>query len=240
MKNNLSEQFSEMKIFIGYDSREKVASDVCILSINKFASKKFEIDLLNQKELKKKKIYTRDIDPLSSTEFTFTRFLVPYLMNYKGWAVFCDCDFLWIEDINKLFELRDDKYAVMCVQHDYKPNQNIKMDNKKQHTYPRKNWSSMVLWNCGHYANQKLTPDVVNSQTGKYLHRFGWLEDKYIGEINHEWNWLVGWYNEPKDGRPKALHFTEGGPWFKNHQNNKYSDIWSEFANINNINFKKI
>jgi len=229
-----------MKIFIGYDSREKIASDICQLSIQKNSSKSFQINLLDQKELRNTKIYNRPIDLLSSTEFTFTRFLVPYLTNYAGWAIFCDCDFLWIDDITKLFELRDERFAVMCVQHDYRPTKNLKMDNKNQYHYPRKNWSSMVLWNCGHIENKKLTTELVNKATGKYLHRFGWLEDKYIGKISHEWNWLVGWYNEPDDGKPKALHFTEGGPWFKNHQNNKYSDLWEQFVLNNNLKYLKM
>jgi hypothetical protein len=107
----------------------------------------------------------------------------------------------------------------MCVKHNYKPLNKTKMDGKVQLHYPRKNWSSLILWNCGHPANRRLNLNMVNSESGKFLHRFGWLKNNLIGTINKDWNWLVGWYKEPRDGVPKALHFTEGGPWFKNYKN---------------------
>lgn len=224
-----------INIFIGYDTRESIASDVCEFSIKKRTKSNLNIQHLKLDLLKKKKIYTRKEDKLSSTEFTFSRFLIPYLMNYKGWAIFCDCDFLWLEDIEKLYKLKDEKYAVMCCQHDYKPKSNIKMDGKKQLIYPRKNWSSMVMWNCGHPSNKILNRNLVNTETGKFLHRFGWLKNEEIGNINIEWNWLVNWYKEPQDGAPKALHFTEGGPWFENFKNCEYSNLWfkekSKFKN---------
>ena len=215
-------------IFIGYDSREKIASDVCEHSIKKRTSEKIKINLLKLEDLQKRNLYNRPTDKLSSTEFTFSRFLIPYLMNYKGWAVFCDCDFLWLEDISKLFSLKDDNFAVMCCKHDYKPLNDLKMDGKKQLHYPRKNWSSLVLWNCSHPSNLKLDLNMVNSETGKFLHRFGWLNDNEIGSLSIEWNWLVNWYKEPKNGKPKALHFTEGGPWFSNHLNTDYANLWFE------------
>ena len=96
--------------------------------------------------------------------------------------------------------------------------------------YPRKNWSSLVLWNCSHPSNKIVNPELVNTQTGKYLHRFGWLKDEEIGKINLEWNWLVGWYKEPDDGKPKGIHFTEGGPWLgDDFKNVKYGDIWFRY-----------
>jgi len=100
------------------------------------------------------------------------------------------------------------------------------MDSKKQLIYPRKNWSSLVLWNCGHPENKKLTKEIVNTESGKYLHRFGWLKNKFIGGISKEWNWLVGWYKTPEDGRPKAIHYTEGGPWFDNYKTTEYAKEW--------------
>jgi lipopolysaccharide biosynthesis glycosyltransferase len=213
------------KVFIGWDTREDIAYQVCEWSIK---SKSNDVDVipLVQKDLRTVGLYTRDIDPLSSTEFTFTRFLIPTIMNYKGWALFCDCDIIYLEDIQNLFNLADDKYAVMCVKHEYKVEEGIKMDGKLQTIYPRKNWSSVVLFNCGHPSNQKLTRELVNTETGKYLHRFAWLDDSEIGEIPHEWNWLVGVYNEPNDGSPKAIHYTEGGPWFKNYRDCEYSKEW--------------
>jgi len=218
-------------IYIGYDSREKIASDTCEYSLRHTTEESIDIKYLKLQELKSKGIYKRGEDTLGSTEFTFTRFLIPYLQNYKGWALFCDCDFLWLEDVDKLFRLRDPKYAVMCVHHDYTPKEGVKMDGKQQHIYPRKNWSSMVLWNCEHPSNAQVIPEMVNKETGKFMHRFSWLKDSEIGRISHEWNWLEGWYKEPQDGKPKAIHFTEGGPWFKDYQNVDYADLWINTAN---------
>ena len=224
------------KVYIGFDSREVIASEVCEFSLKENSKTKLDIEHIKIEEMRKKNIYKRENDNLGSTEFTFTRFLVPHLENYSGWALFCDSDFLWLSDVNELFSLCDNKYAVMCVQHDYKPTEKQKKIGEAQHIYPRKNWSSMVLWNCSHPSNKVVTPDLVNSQTGKFMHRFGWLEDKEIGEISHEWNWLVGWYKEPVNGKPKTLHFTEGGPWLGSQYDNKeYSNIWSSYFS----NFKK-
>jgi len=219
-------------VYIGYDSREKIASDVCEHSLRHTTEEPIDIKYLKLPELKRSGVYTRETDALGSTEFTFSRFLIPHLQGYKGWALFCDCDFLWLDDVDKLLQQRDDKYAVMCVHHDYTPTDGSdKMDGKTQHLYPRKNWSSMVLWNCGHPSNQQVIPSMVNKETGKFMHRFSWLKDEEIGEVSHEWNWLEGWYKEPKDGKPKAIHFTEGGPWFKGKQDVDYANLWIETAN---------
>ena len=166
-------------------------------------------------------------------------------MDYKGWALFCDCDFLWLDDVDKLFAQRDDKYAVMCVHHDYTPKEGTKMDGKQQTIYPRKNWSSMVLWNCGHPSNQQVIPSMVNKETGKFMHRFSWLKDSEIGQVSHEWNWLEGWYKEPADGKPKDPA-DQGGSWFENClQDVDYADLWIDTANktwpsmAENITFSK-
>ena len=120
-------------------------------------------------------------------------------MNFHGWALFCDSDIVFTENVKNLFDQADDKYAVMCAKHDYTPKEGTKMDGQTQTVYPRKNWSSVMLFNCAHPSNKKLTQDLVNdpATTGKYLHRFSWLQDDEVGEISHEWNWLVGWYEEP-------------------------------------------
>lgn len=219
-----------MKIFIGWDSREDIAYQVCKHSILRRTDREVEIIPLKLEELQQQGVYTRSPDPLSSTEFTFSRFLVPHLMNYKGWALFIDCDFLFLEDVGKLFDLatKYEKYAVLVVQHDYDPKNDKKMDGKIQHKYPRKNWSSLIMWNCGHTENRKLHPSVVNTSTGSYLHRFSWLNDRFIGSLPISWNWLVNWYKEPKDGTPYALHYTEGGPWFPNYVNCEYGGNWVE------------
>ena len=218
-----------MNIYIGYDSREDLAYQVCSHSITSL-SKTAKIYPLKLNDLKKEGYYKRGEDKLGSTEFTFSRFLVPILNDYKGWALFCDCDLLFLKPVEELFSLVDDKYAVMCVQHDYAPKGSTKMDGRIQSIYPRKNWSSLVLWNCGHPSNKKVTSDLVNDPdtTGKYLHRFSWLKDDEIGRITHEWNWLVGWYKEPEDGSPKAIHYTEGGPWFPEYRFCDYHDVWKQ------------
>ena len=218
-----------VNVYIGYDSREDLAYQVCSHSI-KSKSNSTSIFPLKLRELRKKGIYTRGEDKLGSTEFTFSRFLVPVLNDYQGWALFCDCDILFLNPVEELFSLTNDKYAVMCVQHDYTPKGKTKMDGRVQSIYPRKNWSSLVLWNCGHPSNKKVTRDLVNDPetTGKFLHRFSWLEDKEIGNISHEWNWLVGWYSETSDGSPKAIHYTEGGPWFPEYRFCDYHDVWKE------------
>lgn len=216
-----------MKIFIGYDSREDLAYQVCTYSIKKHQPLT-DVRSLKLNELQSSGIYWRRPDPLSSTEFSFSRFLVPYLVAYKGWALFCDCDFLFLENIQQIFDQADDQYAVMCVQQEHRPHSLIKMDGKPQHLYPKKNWSSLILWNCGHPSNQQLTPELVNTQSGLYLHQFSWLNNHEIGKLDPAWNWLVGW---SKEGKPKALHYTEGGPWFEQYRQCEYNQIWKEYLN---------
>ena len=217
-----------LKVFVGWDSREDIAYQVCKQSILDHASVPVKVIPLKQDDLRKKGIYGRSVDQLASTEFTFTRFLVPYLAQYTGWALFIDCDFVFLDDVKKIFDQADDKYAIMCAQHDYTPKEGTKMDGQVQHVYPRKNWSSMMLINCGSYTNSVLTKDLINNETktGAYFHRFSWVPDAEVGELSHEWNWLVGWYKEPKNGKPKALHYTEGGPWFKEYENCEYALEW--------------
>ena len=215
-------------VFVGYDTREDIAYQVCEFSIKRF-NPNVAITPLVQHELRQKKIYWREVDKLASTEFTFTRFLVPHLMNFKGWALFIDCDIVFLEDVNNLFSLADDRYAVMCVKHEFNPKPGLKMDGQVQTVYPRKNWSSVVLWNCAHPSNEKVTVDSVNNPNfdGAYFHRFSWLKDEEIGELPCDWNWLVGWYKKD-DGVPRAIHYTEGGPWFKNYRNCEFNQDWKQ------------
>ena len=222
----MKEEINPLRVYVGWDSREDIAYQTCKQSITDTASVPVEIIPLKLKDLRdKNRLYWREQDKLASTEFTFTRFLVPELMQHTGWALFIDCDFVALADVKKLFDQRNDKYAVMCAHHDYTPTSATKMDGKAQSVYPRKNWSSMMLINCGHPSNRVLTKELVNDPTvgGKYFHRFSWLEDHEIGKISHEWNWLVGWYKEPQDGTPKFLHYTEGGPWFDQYYNCEYA-----------------
>jgi len=215
------------KVFIGWDPREDIAYQVSEHSIVT-RSPNADVVPLVQADLRTVGLYTRPADPLSSTEFTFTRFLIPAIMNYKGWAMFTDCDIIFLEDVQNLFDLADDQYAIMCAKHEYEVKESVKMDGKVQTVYPRKNWSSVMLINCGHPSNAKLTTELVNTESGKFLHRFGWLQDNEIGAFSHEWNWLAGTgvYEEPRDGKPKAIHHTLGGPWFKNYRNCEYKTEW--------------
>ena len=224
---------SPLRIFVGWDSRETIAYDVCEHSLQRHSSTDLEIIPLKQDELRARKLFTRDLDPLASTEFTYTRFLMPHLAGYEGWALFCDCDFLWTRDVAQLFAEADDSKAILCVQHDYQPTERTKMDGKVQTNYPRKNWSSMMLMNCGHPANAALTPEIVNTETGAFLHRFQWLDDALIGSVHHTWNWLEGWYDKPSDSQPPAaVHYTRGGPWFKEWQDVDYGDLWTAEADM--------
>lgn len=214
------------KVFIGWDSREDVAYQVSRSSILRRTEAPVQVFPLKQQDLKDAGYYTRPKDPLASTEFTFTRYLISDIVS-SGWALFIDCDTVCLDDIEKLFDQRDDRYAVMCAKHDYTPTSTYKMDGQRQTIYPRKNWSSVMLINCSHPSNRKLTLDLVNNTdyNASYFHRFSWLDDGEIGEFSYEWNYLVGWY---KSGNPKILHWTEGGPWFENHRNTKYADVWRE------------
>lgn len=220
-----------LTVYIGWDSREPIAADVCKHSILEHASIPVDIVMLKQDELRKRGLYWRDVDKLASTEFTFTRFLVPELNNFEGTAIFMDSDMVLTTDIAELISEVDPKKAVSCVQHDYTPPEGVKMDGQQQLAYPRKNWSSMVVWNCSHPANKQVTKELVNDPeiTGAYLHRFSWLKDHYIGLLGPQWNWLVDWYVEGRDGSPLLLHYTEGGPWFDNHQNCGYADLWNSY-----------
>ena len=224
--DNLGNQMSAIRIFVGWDSGEPEAYEVCRHSLERHASEPLEIIPVIQPDLRAQGLYSRDTDPLAATEFTYTRFLVPHLAGFTGWALFCDCDFLWTRDVSELFAARDDRYAVMCVQHDYRPTERLKMNGQQQTVYPRKNWSSLMLLNCGHAATRRLIPAAVNDQTGAYLHRFEWADDREIGNLDPTWNWLEGW-NTPFNGAPPgAIHYTRGGPWFENWRDVDYADLW--------------
>ena len=228
----MNEEIKPLRVYVGWDSREDIAYQVCKRSILDTATVPVEIIPLRLDKLRSSGWYTREQDVLGSTEFTFSRFMVPYLTDYKGWALFIDCDFIFKKDVAHLFELKDDKYAVMCAHHDYTPKEGSKMDGQAQLPYPRKNWSSMVLWNCEHPSNKKVDLRLINDKktSGAFLHRFSWLADKEVGAITHQWNWLVGWYKEPQDGTPWALHYTEGGPWFEGFENYTHSQEINYFV----------
>lgn len=214
------------RIFIGWDQREPEAFDVAKFSLTRRASIPVEVTPIKVAELRAQGLYRRDADPLAATEFTYTRFLTPALAGFRGWALFCDCDFLWLGDIAGLLEYTRVPKAVYCVQHDYRPKETTKMDGAVQTVYPRKNWSSLMLFNCDHPSVQSLTPEVVNRESGAYLHRMQWAADGDIGAIPVDWNWLEGWNEKPAHGTPKVVHFTRGGPWFENWRHVDYGDLW--------------
>ena len=215
-----------INFFIGYDPKEDIAYRICKYSLLKRASTKVKVFSLKLDELIAKKLYTRTVDPLASTQFTYSRFLVPKLMNYTGWAVFCDCDFIFLDDVNNLIKNLDDSKAVYCVQHDYTPKEKHKMDGQKQTIYPRKNWSSFILFNCSHPSTKNLTVETVNSENGAYLHQFKWCKNEEIGKLDERWNWLEGWTSNHNHNKPFAVHYTRGGPWFSEWQDVEYAKEW--------------
>ena len=234
-------KINSVNFFIGYDSKEDIAYRVCKSSLLKRSTINIKVNSLKIEELIAKKFYNRAKDPLASTEFTYTRFLIPELMLFKGWAVFCDCDFIFFEDVANLFKDLDDSKAIYCVQHDYTPKEKHKMDGQKQTIYPRKNWSSFIIFNCSHPSNKKLNIELVNSESGSFLHQFKWLNDDEIGSLDERWNWLEGWTSKNNKLSPFAVHFTRGGPWFEEWQDVEFANEWlKERDNYLNNKFSKL
>ena len=167
-----------IKVFIGYDPREAIAFHVCSNSIIRHATRPVSITPLALNNFKDYKETHMD----GSNQFIYSRFLTPVLSDFIGWTLFIDGDMILREDIVKLWELRDDSKAVMVVKHDYKTKMNEKYLGSKNEDYPRKNWSSVIMWNCSHPKNRVLTPEFVEQATGAQLHRFTWLDDSDIGQ----------------------------------------------------------
>lgn len=212
---------STIRIFIGYDDREAAAFSVLTHSIHSRSSEPVSITPLRLSELGG--VYRRERNPLQSTDFSFSRFLTPWLCDYQGWAIFMDCDMLVLDDIAALWRLRDERYAVQVVKHVHVPREEVKFLGAVQTKYEKKNWSSVMLMNCARCT--ALTPDYVNRATGLELHQFKWLEgDHLIGELPHRWNHLVG-YDAP--GTDASLvHYTIGGPYFEAYRDCEYAREW--------------
>ena len=218
-----------INIFIGYDSKERVAYNVLSHSIIQNSTKPVAITPIALNNLKDD--FVRERNALSSTEFSFSRFMIPHLMNYQGWALFMDCDMLMFEDISKLWRMRDDSKAIQVCKHDYTPKESKKFLGQVQTKYEKKNWSSFMLMNCKKCTT--LTPDYVNKASGLELHQFKWLEgDHLIGDLPLEWNWLVGEYEHKED--VNNVHYTKGGPWFDEYAKCDYSNDW--FRNLEESN----
>lgn len=208
-------------VYIGFDPSETIAWHVLCHSIMRRSSIPVKFVPLMLGSLKV--LHKRNRDPLQSTEFSFTRFLVPYLNGFHGKAVYMDCDMMVKGDIKELIDSADPLCAVSVVKHDYKPQETIKMLGATQTQYHMKNWSSVMVFSCGGCIG--LTPEYVDKATGLELHQFHWLNGRPIGELPHEWNHLVGYDQEGKYAI-KNLHWTSGGPWWQRYCNAPYSDEW--------------
>jgi lipopolysaccharide biosynthesis glycosyltransferase len=230
-------------IWLGYDSREVIAFSVARYSIMRF-NKRIPIYGLVLDELQKKDWYKRptevqwhnghrllidvpsrraDYDGRMSTEFAVSRFLVPKLAK-SGWALFADSDIMVMDNITKLFELAQRDKAVMVVKHNYAPKETVKKEGQLQTAYPRKNWSSVMLFNCEHPAHNRLTLELINSLPALELHKFFWLEDHEIGELPPRWNYLVG--ETELDTAPALVHFTRGLPNMPGYEQQEFADEW--------------
>lgn len=211
-----------IRLFVGYDPRESVAYHTFSQSVLSRSSVPVAFTPLVQKALPGYEEKHTD----GSNQFIYSRFLVPYLCGFKGYAIFADGDMVCNADINELWRHRDASKAVQVVKHDYQTRFNQKYLGNVNEDYPRKNWSSLMLWNCGHYANQVLLPGYVENATGKMLHRFEHLDDEDIGELPLEWNWLVSEYDP--NPRAKLFHYTIGTPCFAEHKDCDHADRWFE------------
>jgi lipopolysaccharide biosynthesis glycosyltransferase len=210
-----------LRIFVGYDPREAVAYHVCCQSILRHALSPVSFTPLALNTLNC--VYDEPHKD-GSNDFIYSRFLVPYLCNFSGTAIFVDGDMLVRHDIADLLNYADHDEAVALVQHDYKTKHPIKYLGAKNEDYPRKNWSSVVVWNCGHMSNRKLTPEFIEDMPGSYLHRFSWLRDEEIGSLPKHWNWLVDEYEHNDDAR--LLHYTLGIPAFKAYEKADCAQEW--------------
>jgi len=203
------------RIFIGYDSREDVAYRVLRYSLERHSSEPLDIRPLVLQDLD----FPRPRDPLQSTDFTYSRFLVPSLCAFDGIALFMDCDMLALGDIAEVFRLDMQPYALRVVKHDYTPRSTSKMDGQVQTSFPRKNWSSFMLMNCARLG--AWTREAVLTRPARWLHRFEPIPDEQIGDIPPGWNVL-----DRYDEHTRLIHYTEGGPWFENYRDHPYGDVW--------------
>ena len=209
-------------IYIGFDQVESVTFHTLAHSILSRAS--VPVSIIPIKRSLFTDFHTRKLDDKQSNEFSFTRFLVPYLNDYQGHAIFMDCDMLVLDDIKKLWDLRNPFKAVQVIKHDYVPRDEIKYLGTTQYKYPRKNWSSVMIFNCGHHHCETLTPEYVNSASGLELHQFKWTGDGFIGELPQDWNHLVSEY--PPNPDAKLIHYTVGGPYFREYQDCEFAMEW--------------
>lgn len=228
----------KFRVYIGWDPREYIAWSVAQSSLLRHTKEKIDVHALRLNRLRKNGLYFRPTgtrqdgvmwdllsDAPCSTEFAISRFVVP-LIQHEGWALFTDCDVVFLADVMELLALADPTKAVQVVKHLHRGHEQNKMDNQPQTAYARKNWSSVVLWNCAHEAHERLNLGAINTLPGRALHQFCWLRDEEIGDLPQEWNWLVG--VQPKPEKPKIAHFTLGGPFLYGWPTKEHDEIWIE------------
>lgn len=227
--------FNRRSVWIGFDPREADGFAVTRQSLSAAGGCPYPIKGIVLPRLQDGGLYSRPMErrdgrlwdvvsgaPMA-TEFAISRFFTPLLAG-GGWALFMDSDMLIRRHISDLFAYADPKYAVMVVKHVHRPAEGTKMDGQAQIPYERKNWSSVILFNCDHPANAKLTPQLLNSAKGLFLHQFRWLEDDLIGDLPTHWNWLNGYSSDAIN--PSLVHFTEGIPSMPGYENVPYADEW--------------
>jgi lipopolysaccharide biosynthesis glycosyltransferase len=224
-----------IKIFVGFDQKEAIAYHTFSQSLIQRSSIPLSITPLADNTLNMYNETHQD----GTNKFTYSRFLIPYLMNFKGFAIFADGDMVCQSDIKKLYDLYDKDYAVQVVKHNYKTKYKDKYLGQKNENYPRKNWSSLIIWNCSHPKNKILTPKLISEKNGSFLHRFSWLDDNDIGELDKSWNWLAMEYPEKND--VDIIHYTLGTPCFKDYETTSLSSHWHEnFNSLLEGHYKKI
>lgn len=215
----------KIDLIVGYDEREVVAYHVFCQSVIEHTSMPVRFTPLKLSSLKRH--FQRDSD--GSNAFTYSRFLAPYICGFTGWSIFADGDMVCNTDIAELWQLRDSQVAVQVVKHDYETKARVKYLGNVNESYPRKNWSSLVLWNCAHPSNRVLTPEFIIDKDGAYLHRFKWLADEEIGSLPSTWNWLALEY--PEIDNAKIVHYTLGTPCFRDYRDSEMSSNWHAALN---------
>ena len=242
-----------LDVYMGYDSREHIAAKVCEYSIVRRASEPVNVLTLNHKELREWWGFNRTwrMDEVGqwwderdgrpfSTEFSHARFMAPIIhkkryehdKNVGKWGLFVDCDFLFLDDVNKLLEYTDDADAIVCVQRNWKGDEGVKMDNVIQAPYPKKLWSSIFLFNVEH-PSYNLTVDDVNYKEGSWLHQFKWVDELSIGDMPRDWNYIPGddTLDDSRIKDVKAIHYSFGGPWMNSYEEVEYAEKWrKEYA----------
>lgn len=219
-----------INVFVGFDQLEAIAYHVFCQSVLEKSTSLINFTPLAHQNLN----FFKNHDD-GSNKFIYSRFLTPFLNEYSGWAIFADGDMVCNHDITELWNLKDPSKAVQVVKHEYKTKKTVKYLGNKNEDYPRKNWSSLVLWNCEHPANKILTPEFIQDKPGSFLHRFSWLDDSQIGELPIEWNWLAIEY--PNNPAAKIIHYTLGTPCFKEYSTTSQADIWQQVYKKTNEGF---